>query len=177
MKFNIRGDKIKITPAINDYIIDKIGKLDKYLAEPSEITANVLVKVRGIDQIVEVTIYFKKVILRAEEQHEDLYAAIDLVSEKLERQIRKYKTRINKRKQHDFDRDFIVDTLDESDKENISKIVKRKTLEIKPMSDEEAILQMDLLDHDFFLYNSAINNNVCVIYKRKDGNYGVITIN
>ena len=93
MKMNIRGSKVKITPAINDYIENKIGKLDKYLEDPSNVTANVVVKVKGKDQTVEVTIPMKKLILRAEDTHNDLYAAIDLVSEKLERQIRKNKTR------------------------------------------------------------------------------------
>ena len=96
MKMNIRGSKIKITSAINDYIENKIGRLDKYLEKPDEITANVVVKVKGKDQTVEVTIPMKKLILRAEDTHNDLYAAIDLVSEKLERQIRKNKTRMKK---------------------------------------------------------------------------------
>ena len=108
MKMNIRGSKIKITDAINDYIENKIGKLDKYLEEPDNITANVVVKVKGKDQTVEVTIPMKKLILRAEDTHNDLYAAIDLVSEKLERQIRKNKTRMKKKVSKDLI-DFKVD--------------------------------------------------------------------
>ena len=94
MKFNIRGQKIDVTPAIKEYAEKKIGKLEKYFSKSDELTAHVLLKVRGKEQTVEVTIPIKKIVVRAEETNKDLYAAIDLVSEKLERQIRKNKTRI-----------------------------------------------------------------------------------
>ena len=97
MKFNIRGNKVKVTEAINNHIVEKIGRLDKYFESPENLTANVLVKVQGINQIVEVTIPTKKFILRSEVKNKDLYAAIDLVSDKLERQIRKNKTRMKKK--------------------------------------------------------------------------------
>ena len=95
MKYNIRGDKMVVTEAIRDYVTDKLSRLDKYFSE-DEITANVLTKVRGNRQIIEVTIPTSKFILRSEEEHNDLYAAIDLVADKLERQIRKNKTRLKK---------------------------------------------------------------------------------
>ena len=177
MNFNIRGNKIKITPAIKDYIISKIGKLDKYLENPDNITANVLVKVRGIEQTVEVTINFNKVILRAEEENKDLYAAIDLVSEKLERQIRKNKTRMNKKGNRETVKGFITNfEIDKTEKEE-NKVVRRKEIEMKPMSEEEAILQMNLIDHDFFVYKDVVSNKICIVYKRKDNNYGIITTN
>lgn len=93
MKFIIRGQKLEVTESIKSYIEEKIGKLDKYFENPEELTATVVVRVRGKEQIVEVTVPSKKVILRAEESNEDLYASIDLVSDKLERQIRKNKTK------------------------------------------------------------------------------------
>ena len=172
MKMNIRGSKIKITSAINDYIENKIGKLDKYLENPQDVTANVVVKVSGKDQTVEVTIPMKKLILRAEDTHNDLYAAIDLVSEKLERQIRKNKTRIKKKIKEitDFNIDFKV----EKEEDEKGKVVKRKMVETKPMNEEEAILQMNLLGHDFFVFTNDSTNDINVLYKRKDGNYGVI---
>ena len=95
MKYNIRGDKMVVTDAIRDYAEEKLGKLEKYFKEDN-ITANVLTRVRGNSQIVEVTIPTSKFVLRSEEENEDLYAAIDLVSDKLERQIRKNKTRLNR---------------------------------------------------------------------------------
>ena len=173
MKMNIRGSKVKITPAINDYIENKIGKLDKYLEDPSNVTANVVVKVKGKDQTVEVTIPMKKLILRAEDTHNDLYAAIDLVSEKLERQIRKNKTRMKKKVSKELI-DFKVDFKIEKDEDEKGRIVKRKIVETKPMNEEEAILQMNLLGHDFFVFTNEATNEFNILYKRKDGNYGII---
>ena len=173
MKMNIRGSKVKITPAINDYIENKIGKLDKYLEDPSNVTANVVVKVKGKDQTVEVTIPMKKLILRAEDTHNDLYAAIDLVSEKLERQIRKNKTRMKKKVSKELI-DFKVDFKIEKKKKKKGRIVKRKIVETKPMNEEEAILQMNLLGHDFFVFTNEATNEFNILYKRRDGNYGII---
>lgn len=172
MKMNIRGSRVKITSAINDYIEAKIGKLDKYLENPNDVTANVLVKVKGKDQTVEVTIPMKKLILRAEDTHNDLYAAIDLVSEKLERQIRKNKTRMKKRVKEitDINIDFKV----EKEEDEKGRIVKRKLVETKPMNEEEAILQMNLLGHDFFVFTNEATNQINILYRRKDTNYGII---
>ena len=172
MKYNIRGDKMVITDAIKDYTEEKLGKLEKYLKDDS-ITANVIARVKGNDQIVEVTIPTSKFILRGEALDDDLYAAIDLVSEKLERQIRKNKTRLNRKvnnvKEYDFDFE-----LEEEEEEDNHKIVKTKNIEMKPMDSEEAILEMELLGHSFFVYKDMDTNNTNVVYKRKDGNYGLI---
>ena len=173
MKMNIRGSKIKITSAINDYIENKIGKLDKYLENPNEVTANIVVKVKGKDQTVEVTIPMKKLILRAEDTHNDLYAAIDLVSDKLERQIRKNKTRLKKnvgKELLDFNTNFKV----EKDENEKGRIIRRKLIETKPMNEEEAILQMNLLGHDFFVFTNEATNQINILYRRKDMNYGLI---
>ncbi|MDD2377431.1 MAG: ribosome-associated translation inhibitor RaiA [Bacilli bacterium] len=173
MKFNIRGNKITITEPIKGYIEEKIGKLDKYFENPSEITANVVARVNGYQQIVEVTIPAKKIILRGEEEHDDLYAAIDLVSEKIERQIQKNKTRMHHKNNRvntiDFNFDYEIST-----EEDNHTIVKRKQLELKPMSEEEAILQMNLLGHSFFVFEDAKTEKISVLYQRKDGNYGII---
>lgn len=173
MDFNIRGSKVEVTNAIENYITEKIGKLNKYFEKPDELTANVLIRVNGIAQTVEVTIPIKKALLRAEDTNKDLYSAIDLVYEKLERQIRKNKTRMSRkavRSDYSLFADF---DLDKNEEEN-GLIVKRKTFDAKPMNEEEAILQMNLIGHDFFIYNDVDTNNVSVIYKRKDGNYGII---
>lgn len=175
MKFNVRGDKIVVTDAIKDYIETKIGKLDKYFKEDS-ITANILLKIRGKEQIIEVTIPTDNFILRSEEENEDMYAAIDLVLDKLERQIRKNKTKLKKRNINDKYKEFNFDFELEKDeeKEEKTKIVKRKNIEMKPMDEEEAILEMELLGHSFFVYKDMDNDDTCVVYKRKDGNYGII---
>ena len=172
MKYNIRGDKMIITDAIKDYAETKLGKLEKYFKD-DDITANVLAKVRGKSQIVEVTIPTSKFILRSEEENEDLYAAIDLVSDKLERQIRKNKTRLN-RNIEDSVKEFNFDFDIKDEEESKEKIVKRKNIEMKPMDEEEAILEMELLGHSFFVYKDMDTDKICVLYKRKDGDYGLI---
>ena len=172
MLLNIRGDKIEVTDSIKNYIEEKLKRLDKYFETPEDLKANIVVRTRGIDQIIEVTIPIKKAILRAEETNKDLYAAIDKVTDKLERSIRKNKTKIKRRKVENMDvfLDFEVEEEEEQ------KIVKRKQINNKPMSEEEAILQMDLLDHDFFIFQNTETNNMSVIYKRKDNSYGIIEI-
>lgn len=171
MKINTRGSNLEVTEAIRDYINKKISKLDKYFENPDEFTASVLIKTVRNSETVEVTIPIRKVILRAEESSDDLYKSIDLVSEKLERQIRKNKTRL-KRKTEDIA--FLFPTVDEEVEEEKGSIIKRKQIDMKPMNEEEAILQMDLLGHDFFLFENANTSTPAVVYKRKDGNYGMI---
>lgn len=174
MKFNIRGQKIDVTPAIKEYAEKKIGKLNKYFPNPDELTASILLKVRGKEQIVEVTIPIKKIVLRAEETNKDLYAAIDLVSEKLERQIRKNKTRIAQRKTKTNDIEINIDFDNSEIEESKDKIVRRKQMDTKPMNEEEAILQMNMLGHEFFIYKDDESGNTCILYKRKDGDLGII---
>ena len=173
MNINIRGDKIAVTDAIKAYIKEKIAKLDKYFDEPSSIDAHVLIRSKNNKDTIEVTIPAKGFTLRAEESNADLYAAIDEVQEVLERQIRKNKTRLNSRKNEVSEISFAF-IEEEVEDEQDSQIVKRKTIETKPMSEEEAILQMELLGHDFFVYKDADEECIAVLYKRKDNNYGII---
>ena len=174
MKYNIRGQKVEITSAIKEYAEKKIGKIEKFFSNVDDVNVNVLVKVNGKDQKVEVTIPVKKMVLRAEETGKDLYAAIDLVCEKLERQIRKNKTRLMQRKTKENLNDINVDFDNKDIEEDNYKVVRRKKLNTKPMSAEEAILEMNMLGHDFFIYKDSDTNNTCVIYKRKDNDYGII---
>ena len=170
MKFNIHGKNIEVTDAIKGYVESKIGRVEKYFKD-TDLTATVTIRVRGKEQIVEVTIPASKMVLRAEEKHNDLYAAVDLVSDKLERQIRKNKTKARKNlKQTIIFNDFDVDAAEDVD----DSIVKRKVIDTKPMSEEEAILQMELIGHDFFLFKKDKTNEVCVVYKRKDKGYGIL---
>ena len=172
MKFTIRGKKLDVTDALKNYIEEKIGRLDKYFENPDNISANVLIKLSGNNQVVEVTINTHGLILRGEESNKDLYASIDLVTDKIERQIRKNKTKIHKKTSKETIRDFREFETEEV--EDNKDVVKRKTIDMKPMSEEEAILQMNLIDHDFFVYKDADTSNVNVVYKRKAGDYGVI---
>ena len=172
MKYNVRGDKILVTDAIKDYITEKIDKLNKYFDEPDEITADILIKVKGYNQTIEVTIPTTSFTIRNEESAEDLYAAIDSVVDKIERQIRKNKTKINKISKNALKKLNLM--YQEEEKEEDTKIVRRKTLNTKPKSEEEAILQMEMLGHDFFIFKDSNTSNICILYKRKDNIYGVI---
>ena len=148
--------------------------MDKYFENPDDITATALIKLRGNDQVVEITINGNSFILRGEESHKDLYAAIDKVSDKIERQIRKNKTRLKKKVNKDIVKGFALNF--EEIEQNDDVIVRRKTIEDKPMSEEEAILQMELLGHEFFAFKNVETKDVNIIYKRKDGNYGILEI-
>ena len=175
MEIFVRGDKIKVTQAIQDYAQEKLGRIEKYLGDSNNVRATVMVNVKGHRQKVEVTIPLKTVILRAEETRDDLYAAIDVVVDKLERQIRKNKTKLQSKKMKEiFSKDFMFESIEKVEEENVDKIVKRKKVEVKPMSEEEAILQMELLEHQFYIFKDAETNKVSVVYKRNEGNYGII---
>lgn len=172
MKLNIRGDKIEVTDSIKAYVDEKLSKLDKYFKE--ELEAKVLIRVRNNLQFIEVTIPTNKFTIRAEAGNSDLYAAIDKVEEVLERQIRKHNTRIRDKYKKETISEFNFELNIESDLEEPNKIIKRKSIEIKPMDEEEAILQMELLNHDFFMFKNVDEECISVIYKRKDGEYGII---
>lgn len=173
MDIIIRGSKLEITEAMESYAKEKISRLEKYLENSDDTHATILVKIHGHLHIVEVTIPLKNFILRAEESKDDFYAAIDTVTDKLERQIRKNKTRIAAKKNKEV-KDFAYDYIQSIEEESEEKIVKRKKIEVKPMDEEEAILQMELLGHKFYLYKDIETGEPAVIYKRKDGDYGII---
>ncbi len=172
MKYNIRGEKVEVTEAIKSYIVEKIGKLEKYFDNVEDIEANVVIKIRGKEQKMEITIPTAQFTLRSEESHSDLYAAIDLTVDKLERQIRKNKTKINSKIRKNLIQNFDVVLEDAFEEE--AKVIKRKKVDMKPMDEEEAILQMEMLGHTFFVFNNVDTECVCVLYLRKDGNYGLI---
>lgn len=173
MDIIIRGSKLEITEAMESYAKEKISRLEKYLENSDDTHATILVKIHGHLHIVEVTIPLKNFILRAEESKDDFYTAIDTVTDKLERQIRKNKTRIAAKKNKEV-KDFAYDYIQSIEEESEEKIVKRKKIEVKPMDEEEAILQMELLGHEFYLYKDIETGEPAVIYKRKDGDYGII---
>ena len=170
MEILIRGSKLEITDSMKDYVKEKLSKLDKYLVD-QKANANVLVKVHNYLQKIEVTIPLKTLILRAEEEQQDFYAAVDLVINKLERQIRKNNAKLQKREKNKT-KEFNIDDIIPIEEDE--KVVKHKKISVKPMNEDEAVLQMELLGHDFYVYKDSDTNNVCVLYKRKDGGYGVI---
>ena len=172
MKYKIRGEKVEITDSIRNYIEEKIDKLNKYFSQDDDLNVSVVIKVSGKEQKIEITIPTAHFTLRSEESHSDLYAAIDLTVDKLERQIRKNKTKINSKIKKNLIQNFELDLEDKFEEDE--EIIKRKKVEMKPMDEEEAMLQMDMLGHEFFVFKNTDTDTVCVMYKRKDGNYGIL---
>ncbi|ACL70395.1 ribosome hibernation-promoting factor, HPF/YfiA family [Halothermothrix orenii] len=180
MKITTYGKNIDVTPALKEYAIEKVSKLGKYFdGEPQE--AHISMEVEKGRHIVEVTAYLNGLILRGEEESQDMYASIDGVLEKLERQVHKYKTKINRKireRKQEFKKEYKEERREEilnsEEDEFKPRIVRTKKFAIKPMSVEEAAMQMDLLGHDFFVFTNANTEQVNVVYKRKDGNYGLI---
>ncbi len=179
MNFNIRGENIEVTPALRNYVEKKVGKLERYFDEVPSSPVHVNLQVINNQQIIEITIPMPQLLLRAEETHTDMYAAIDLVVEKLERQIRKHKTKVNRKFRQEGSLKYMFTnevgngiTIEEDDDE--LEIVRTKRFSLKPMDAEEAILQMDMLGHSFFVFSNSVSGDTNVVYKRKDGRYGII---
>ncbi|EOC99992.1 ribosome hibernation-promoting factor, HPF/YfiA family [Caldisalinibacter kiritimatiensis] len=173
MKIIVTGKNINVTDALRDMIDKKLSKLDKYFSK--EVEAKVILIVEKTRQIIEITIPFDGAILRAEEKSNDMYHSIDEAIEVLERQIRKHKTKLQRRNHlGETIRFENIAPLENGEKEDEHKIVKTKRFAIKPMDAEEAVLQMELLGHNFFVFRDADTDEVNVVYKRKDGNYGLI---
>ena len=176
MKTIIRSNKVEVTDSIKDYINKKLAKLDRYFENADELEATVNIRLKGQDELIEITVPTKKFTIRAEEASKEVKAAADLVVDKLERQIRKNKTRLNNKYKNVEVPDFVFDYEIDETKENKEKIVKRKDIESKPMDEEEAILQMELINHDFFGFKNVEEDCVSIVYKRKDGHYGSINL-
>ena len=173
MKITLRGKNIEITEAIEEKVSEKLSKLDKYLIVSENVEAKVLVRTYPYGQKIEVTIPTEYVLLRAEVVDQDLYNAIDLVIDKLEGQIRKYKTRLN-RKSKDNKLAFNLASIEPLEDEEEDVLVKTKTITPKPMDMEEAIMQMELIGHSFFVYRDTETDAISIVYRRNDGDYGLI---
>ena len=171
MRYIISGKNIEVTEGLKNAIYEKLDKLDKFFAQETE--CMVTLSVEKFRQKAEVTIPMKGNILRAEEESDDMYVSIDVVAELLERQIRKFKTKItNYNKGNEtFTSDFL--DQDYEDEEEI-KIIRSKKFAIKPMDAEEACIQMELLGHNFYVFRNAETFEVNVVYKRKGNTYGLI---
>lgn len=182
--FNVRGENIEVTPALREYVESKVSKIEKYFDEVPEANVHVNLKVYSDRQgKAEVTIPLPNLVLRAEETSSDLYGSIDLVSDKLERQMRKYLTKVNRKFRRlspsKEDVQPIDPTLLEADDEvetndDNLKIVRTKRFDLKPMNAEEAVLQMEMLGHDFFVFLDGETDSTNIVYKRDDGDFGLI---
>ncbi|MGM0472335.1 MAG: ribosome hibernation-promoting factor, HPF/YfiA family [Bacillota bacterium] len=183
MKFIIRGKSIDVTDALRDYIEEKLGKIERYFDDSSSIEARISLEVEKERHIVEVTLHIDGLLMRGEEVTGDMYASIDGVVDKLERQIHKYKTKINRkikeeRRQLKQDLSQVESDISKADEEEEEEeepqIVRTKKFAMKPMNPQEAAMQMDLLDHDFFVFFNSNSEEVNVVYKRHDNTYGLI---
>lgn len=180
-RYNVRGENIEVTAAIREYAEKKLSKLERFFDNVPEATAHVNLKVYTDKTAkVEVTIPLPYLVLRAEETSIDLYGSIDLVVDKLERQVRKYKTKINRKSREKgfaptSSPSMIEEDLDESNGQ--LEIVRTKRISLKPMDSEEAVLQMNMLGHNFFIFEDSETNGTSIVYRRKDGKFGLIETN
>ena len=167
---------MEVTPALKDYVEKRVGKVTKYFDQVGEIT--VLLTVSKGRHIVEVTVPVEGgVLLRGEEATMDMYTSIDLVVEKLERQIHKHKTKLQRRFRGGFKADMVAEGAGPSARADTAEdysIVKTKRFAVKPMDVQDAIMQMNMVNHDFFVFRDAETEEVSVVYRRTDGNYGLI---
>ena len=174
MKIIITGRNVDLTDAIRERVNDKLSKLDKFFT--NETTATVTLKKESGKDVAEINIPVKGNLLRVSERQDNLFAAIDTAADKIERQIRKYRTKIRDNKIHTIMKNnevgnFSEEKVDEEPTE--IKIVKKKQLLLKPMDEEEACMQLDMIGHSFFIFENT-NGKVCVAYRRGDGNFGII---
>lgn len=178
MRYNLRGHNIEVTPALRDYVEKRVSRVEKYFDVEPDVEVQVTLRVLKGEHTVEVTMPLNGMMLRAEETSDDMYASIDMVVSKLERQIRKYKTRVNKKFENQGIRSFFIDAMPavptEEAEDDEFKVVKTKTFSVKPMLVDEAILQMNLIGHDFFVFLNADEDDINVVYKRHNGQYGLI---
>lgn len=178
MNFNIRGENIEVTPAIREYVEKKVSKIERYFSESPVATVQVNLKTyQDKTAKVEITIPMQGIVLRAEETHADMYAGIDLIIDKLERQIRKHKTKVNRKaREKGYVEHFSISSeeVPATSNEEEFEIVRQKSFDLKPMDAQEAILQMNMLGHGFYAFTNAKTDRMNVVYKRKDGKYGLI---
>jgi putative sigma-54 modulation protein len=171
MRYIISGKNIDVTEGLENAVYDKIGRLEKYFTPETEV--HVTFNVEKERQIIEVTIPMKGNIIRAEQESDDMYVSIDLVVDIIDRQLKRYKTKLAEKKQSSeyFKAEYLED--EDLDDEEI-RIIRSKRFAVKPMDPEEACVQMELLGHTFFVFRNSDTDEVNVVYKRKDGAYGLI---
>ncbi|HAT56265.1 MAG TPA: ribosome-associated translation inhibitor RaiA [Veillonellaceae bacterium] len=171
MELTVRGKNLEITEALRSYVEKHTVKVQRYFEKPLKI--NVLLRISNMTKTCEVTVFIDGVIVRGVEKSDDMYKSIDLVFDKVERQIHKYKTRLARKFKGKsvLSREFAAEPQTDS---TDFELVKKKQFTVSPMDVDEAILQMNLLEHDFFVFFNAETEKIAIIYRRKDGKYGLI---
>ena len=173
MRFEIVGKNIEVTEAMKEKIEKKLTSLEKYVLIDPDTTVRVVAKVYPNSQKVEVTVPSKIGLLRAEVEEEDFYAAVDLAIDKLEDQIRRQKTRLSRRHKEHLAEAFANEELEEEENDIP---VKTKSVVATSMDLEEAIMQMELSGHNFYIYTDDEDETVSVVYRRSNGGYGLIEV-
>lgn len=175
MKYQIIGKNISVTDAIRDDIERKLRRMDKYFVINDDVLCRAVVRSYTVGAKVEITIFTKEMDFRAEVKNDDLYAAVDLAVDKLEGQMRKLKTRMDRTKESDsLGRALAMENIIEDAEEDKEEIVRTKSIRLEPMSIDEAVTRMEALGHSFFLYLDEEDDEIAVVYRRIDGGYGVI---
>jgi len=173
MQVTVLGKNIEITEALKQYATEKFARLEKYLPNAVQIVVTLSV-VKKVHHFAEAVIKSKGLLMQASEETEEMYSAIDLLTEKIERRARKYKEKLVDHKHLSNKTEAAAASSSFSPEDRIPQIIKVKRFDLKPMLPDEAVMQMDLLDKDFFIFSSAVSGQVSVIYRRKDGNVGLI---
>lgn len=176
MRIAVKGKNIQVTPALREYAEKRAAKIRKFFPDDNSIVVDVVLRIERNFQIAEVTVQVRNIVIRAESRTEDMYASIDECVDKVGRRVRRYKTRLQKRLQDapklgEIDARSGADAFDEVE---LPHVVRTKRFEVKPMSVEEALMQMELLGHDFFVFVNASSDEVNVLYRRNDGNVGLL---
>lgn len=171
MQVSVIGRHIEVTDALKQYATEKFRRLDKYLPRAPEVVVTLSV-VKKVHHIAEAAIKSNGVLIQASEETEEMYSAIDLLVEKIERRVKRYKEKLVDHKHQSAKADGLMPSAHDEDR--VPRIIKTKRFDLKPMLPEEAVMQMELLDKDFFIFANADSSQVSVIYKRKDGNIGLI---
>lgn len=171
MKINIQGKGIEVSDYLKDMVAKKAKKLDRYFKPQTQM--NVMLSIEKLRQIAEITIICDGLVLRCEESTGDMYASIDAALKKLERQMRKHRTKLEKRLHTGaFEEEAVYDI--DTEESDVPEVIRSKRFTVKPMDTDEAALQMQLVGHDFFVFRNSKTNEVNVLYKRHDGNLGLI---
>lgn len=173
MRLQVKGRNVEVSDSIKMYAAEKMGKLEKHLNDAARLELELQVEKNpsiSDNQVAEATIWTKGPVLRARESSPDMKASIDLLVEKLERQARRYREKRRRSSARTSAPDSRPVVLDEEE----PLVVKTKQFPVKPMTAEEAVLQLELVGHDFFVFQNADSNDVNVVYRRRDGNYGLI---
>ena len=178
MNLQVKGRNVEVSDQIRQYAEDKLGKLDRLVKDPTRIELELAVEKNpsiSDNQVAEATVWTKGPVLRARESSGDMKASIDQLVDKLERQVKRYRDKRRPRK-HDRPESAIPepDLLERLEEDEATAIVKTKQFAVKPMAPDEAVLQLELVGHDFFVFRNADSDEVNVVYRRRDGNYGLI---